>query len=76
MLYHQIKDIVRVQQFLGHRTINHTLKYIQLAEALFHDVSSFDVKTATTPEEAIALLEVGFQKSDEFDGLHLYRKPK
>jgi len=34
------------------------------------------VKAATTPEEAIILLEQGFQKSDEFDGLHLYRKPK
>ena len=76
MLYHQTKDIVYVQQFLGHKTINHTLKYIQLAEALFHDVSNFTVKTAKTPEEAIKLLEQGFQKSDEFDGLHLYRKPK
>ena len=76
MLYHQTKDIVYVQQFLGHKTINHTLKYIQLAVALFQDVGNYIVKTATTPEEATALLEQGFQKADEFDGLHLYRKPK
>jgi integrase len=76
MLYHQTKDIVYVQQFLGHKTINHTLKYIQLAEALFHDVSNFTVRTAKTHEEAKSLLEAGFQKADEFDGIHLYRKPK
>ena len=76
MLYHQTKDIVYVQQFLGHKTINHTLKYNQLAVALFQDVGNYIVKTATTPEEATALLEQGFQKADEFDGLHLYRKPK
>ena len=76
MLYHQTKDIVYVQPFLGHKTINHTLKYIKLAEALFHDVGNFDVKTATTPEEATALLVQGFQKTDEYDGIHLYRKPK
>ena len=49
----------------GAKTINLTLKYIQLAEALFHDVSNFIVKTAMTHEEAPALLEVGFHKADE-----------
>ena len=76
MLYHQTKDIVYVQQFLGHKTINHTLKYIQLSEAMFHDVNNFTVKVAKTHEEAIALLEARFEKVDEFDGLHLYRKLK
>jgi hypothetical protein len=33
-------------------------------------------KTARTPEEAMALTEAGFIKADEFDGLHIYRKPK
>ncbi len=76
MLYHQTKDIVYVQQFLGHKTINHTLKYIQLSEAMFHDENNFTVKVAKTHEEAISLLEAGFNKVDEFDDLHLYRKLK
>ena len=75
-LYLNLENGVYVQQFLGHKTINHTLKYIQLAEALFQDVGNFIVKTAKTPEEAKALLEAGFQKADEFDGIHLYRKHK
>ncbi len=72
----QTKDIVYVQQFLGHKTINHTLKYIQFSEAMFHDENNFTVKVAKTHEEAIALLEAGFNKVDEIKGLHLYRKIK
>jgi site-specific recombinase XerD len=58
MLYYQRQDIVFVQQFLGHKTINHTLKYIQLSEALFQDVNNFIVKEAKTVEEAKKLLEL------------------
>jgi integrase len=76
MLYHQRQDIVYVQQFLGHKTINHTLKYIQLSEALFQDVNNFIVKEANTVEEAKKLLELGFTKADEYDNTHLYRKLK
>ena len=75
-LYHKTKDIVYVQQFLGHRSINNTLKYIQLSEALFKDSGEYTCKIAKNHEEAIKLIEVGYTKVDEFDGLHLYRKPK
>jgi hypothetical protein len=43
---------------------------------MFHDENNFTVKVAETHEEAISLLEAGFNKVDEFDGLHLYRKLK
>jgi integrase len=76
MLYHQTKDIVYVQRFLGHKTINHTLKYIQLSSAIFHNENNFIVKVAKNHDEAIALLEAGFNQADEFEGLHLYRKLK
>ena len=75
-LYHQTKDIVYVQQFLGHRSINNTLKYIQLSEALFEDTGEFICKIARNHEEAITLIEVGYIKVDEFEWLHLYRKLK
>ncbi len=43
---------------------------------MFHYEASFTVKVAKTHEKAIALLEAGFNKVDEFDGMHLYRKLK
>lgn len=43
---------------------------------MFHDENSFTVKVAKTYEEAMALLEAGFNKIDEFDDLHLFRKLK
>jgi hypothetical protein len=29
-----------------------------------------------TKEDAMQLIEVGFVKADEFDGFHIYKKPK
>ncbi len=75
MLYHQTKSIVYVQRFLGHRNINNTLKYIQLAEALFHESGNYVCKIAESSKEAIPLIEAGFTKIDEFNGVHLFRKP-
>jgi hypothetical protein len=62
-----------VKKLLGHKNINSTLKYTQLIE--FKD-SDYDVTSATTVEEAKKLGEAGFEKYDEFNGIHLYRKPK
>ncbi|MBN1682257.1 tyrosine-type recombinase/integrase, partial [Candidatus Bathyarchaeota archaeon] len=75
MLYHEIKDPLRVQEFLGHTTFQHTTKYIQLERALFDESKeNYICKTAKTVEEAIPLLEVGFEYVQEINGLHLYRK--
>jgi hypothetical protein len=43
---------------------------------MFHDENNFIVKVAKNHDEAITLLEAGFNKADKFDGLHLYRKLK
>lgn len=60
---------------LGHKSINNTLLYIQLAETLFKEQSDeYTVKTATTLEEIRALLEVGFEYVCEKDGLLYFRK--
>jgi len=32
-------------------------------------------KIAESFEDAVPLIEAGFTKIDEFDGVHLYRKP-
>ena len=37
--------------------------------------NEFDTATATTVEEAKQLMKVGFQKGDEFNDVHIYRRP-
>jgi integrase len=78
MLYHQTKDILHVKEFLGHRSLDSTLTYINIERAIFGcpDSSEFHVKVAQTPEEIKALLEVGFEYVCEKDGLLFFRKRK
>jgi hypothetical protein len=77
MLYHQTKDVLYVQQFLGHRSLKNTLRYIQLEEAIFKDmVDEYICKAADTVEEAKDLIELGFSYVCEVDGVKLFRKPK
>ena len=64
-------------QFLGHRKIDTTLLYIQLAEVIFKNISEeFTVRVAKTKEEITKLLEVGFEYVCEKDGLIYFRKRK
>ncbi len=77
MLYHQTKDILYVKEFLGHRSINSTLMYIQLEQALFDkDADSFTCRVAKTPEEIKQLIEAGFDYVIENGGLVYFRKRK
>jgi len=77
MEYHKTKDIIHVQQLLGHRDIKSAMLYIYMEKQLFqtHD-DDFHVKVAKTPEEIKALLEVGFEYVVEKDGLLFFRKRK
>ena len=60
-LYHQTKDILYVKNFLGHKKIENTLLYIQLAEVIFKEITDeFTVRVAKTTEEIKGLLEVGY----------------
>lgn len=77
MLYHQTRDIVLVKEFLGHKSLNTTLLYIQLEKAIFQNSSDeFIVKAAKDPKEVKALLEVGFDYICEKDGLMFFMKRK
>ena len=77
MLYHQTKDILYVMQFLGHKNIKNTLKYIQLEEALFKEQNEeFICKIAKTIEEAKELIELGFEYVCEIQDAKLFRKRK
>ncbi len=77
MLYHQTKDIIYVKEFLGHKRIEDTMLYIQVAEVIFKETTDeFTVRIAKTPKEIRALLEVGFEYVCEKDRLMFFRKRK
>jgi integrase len=78
MLYHYTKDLIYVQTFLGYRSIENTMLYIQLDKALFAGMKddTFVVRAVSSVEEAIALGEVGFEPYLLFDGVQLMRKRK
>ena len=77
MLYHQTKDIIYVKEFLGHKRIEDTMLYIQVAEVLFKETTDqFNVRVAKKPKEIQGLIEVGFEYVCEKDGLMFFRKRK
>jgi integrase len=78
MEHRKTKDIIHVQQLLGHRDIKSTMLYIYVENQLFQNAANddFHVKVAKTPEEIKALLEVGFEYIVEKDGLLFFRKRK
>jgi len=77
-LYYETKDILLVKARLGHKRIDSTLLYVQLAEAVYGkgELDDFVCKTAKTPKEISDLIEVGFDYVTEMDGLKFFRKRK
>jgi integrase len=73
MEYHRTRDIVHVSRQLGHKNISTTMIYVHL---LNYENDEWTCKTAKTADEICKLVEAGFEKADEIDGLHLYRKRK
>ena len=65
--------ILTVQKLLRHKSITSTMKYIGKITWKNDD---YDVATATTKEEVKHLAEAGFEKFDEFNGVHVFRKLK
>ena len=76
ILWQKCKDPWTVMLHMGHKKLDTTQHYLS---AMTHQPifeQEWISKTARTPEEATALIEAGFTKADEFDGIHIYRKPK
>ena len=61
---------------LGHKNIKNTLKYVQLAEALFKDQHEYISKVAKTQADICALVEAGFEYVCEFNSYKIFRKRK
>ena len=76
MEYLKFKDIIYVKEFLGHKSIINTTRYIHLANAITRQTSEWICKTAQTVEEAKQLIEQGFEYVCEINGVKLFRKPK
>jgi integrase/transposase-like protein len=77
MEYHKTRDILHVQQVLGHRDLRNTLIYINLEKALFQNADDeYHVKVAQTLDEATKLLEVGFEYVTDMDGAKIFKKRK
>jgi site-specific recombinase XerD len=75
--YHKTRDIMHIQQLLGHRDLRNTLIYINLEKALFQNADEeFYVKVAQNLDEACKLLEVGFEYVTDINGAKLFRKRK
>jgi integrase/recombinase XerD len=77
MEYHETKDIMHVKYVLGHKSINSTMIYINIEQAIFlNQTDKYYSATATTIQEAQKLIETGFEYVTEIDGTKLFRKPK
>jgi len=73
MEYARTKDLLPVQQVLGHRSILSTMIYINLID--FRE-DSFHTATAKTVEEAAKLVEIGFEYICDYEGIKLFKKRK
>lgn len=73
MGYHKTHDVYHVKKILCHKRIENTMKYIHMIE--FKD-DEFDVATATSVEKVKQLVSAGFEKSDEINGIHVFKRPK
>lgn len=77
MMFLEHRDQYEVRKLLGHKTSAMTDKYINITETLLKNKEEkYTVKTAKTTEEAIKLIEDGFEHHDNIDRIHLYRKRK
>ena len=76
-LYHETHDIIQVKEFLGHKTLDVTLLYIQIEKALFrNEPENFNVKATKDTDEIQGLLEAGFEYICQKGNLMFFRKRK
>ena len=71
-LYAQTKDLLYVQKILGHKSIQNTLRYIQLVTN--DEPSAWIVKAASNVDEAKGLLEQGFEYVTDMESVKLFRR--
>jgi len=77
-LYHQTKNILLVKEFLGHASLDNTLLYIQIEQAIFglNSDDEYSVTATNSKEEIKKLLSVGFEYVCQKDDMLYFRKRK
>ena len=66
---------MHVMQFLGHRDIRNTLRYINIADHVFkYKNDEYITRVARNVKGARALLEAGFEYIMDRDKLMIFRK--
>ena len=73
MEYHKTKDILHVQQKLGHRDIKSTLIYTHLVN---FEGDEYHTATSKSLEKDEELLKAGFEYVTERNGIKIFRKRK
>jgi len=73
MEYHKTKDILHVQERLGHRDISSTLIYTHLVN---FEGDEYHTATSKSLKEDEELLKAGFDYVTERDNIKIYRKRK
>ncbi len=73
MEYHKTRNILHVQQLLGHKKLENTAIYMHLVE---FENDEWNVSSAQTVDEAKKLIEAGFDYVTEMDDVKLFRKRK
>ena len=72
--YVKTKDILYVQHLLGHKSLKTTLRYTQLVNLPQNE--EYICKASKTMEEAMELIESGFEFVTDLDKCKLFRKRK
>lgn len=72
--YAKTKDILYVQQLLGHKQLKTTLRYTQLVQLPHQE--KYICKVAQTVEEAKELVEAGFKYVTDIDNCKLFKEKK
>jgi integrase len=73
MEYHKTKNILHVQERLGHRSITSTMIYTHLIN---FEGDEYNTATAKSLKEDEDLLKAGFEYVTERDEVKIYRKRK
>ena len=76
MNYHKKPDVFYIAGLLGHKSIMTTQIYVNLDKMAFGESNEYIVKVASTVDDALKLLEVGFEYVTEMDKVKLFRKRK